>query len=436
MHIIHVGNMANKGTQALLTSDIAVLRDIVNREIHFSVSTTDIEGVKRLNLSLDAVLPPLVDIPYERADVFAKRFGFTRDSVTYKVFAVGSLMLMSIQALASAISAVFVKLGLKGFYRAEVLKAMKGSHIVISCSDENFKESASLLPVNIYWALTWWSMLFSRTWDVLAAKLLGKRIVMFPNSVGPFRTWLGLLIGKLALSKCDFILVREPISLGVVNSLGIRSHKRLTSDTVLLLTGTNKANLGNVSHPLVGVSPGFYAQSLSKTEANRYIVEHARVLDYVIEKYGFHVVFLPHYVSGFHNDDLDTSRQMLQQMRNKEQAEIVETSSVEAFKSILDCMDLVISSKMHPAVLATSGYVPTLCVAYDHKQSGFFQRLDLADCVLSIREFSYTGLLSRIEHIWDEKDRIKTILKKKIPPLQEDVRRAIRHALACCLDVE
>ena len=207
VHIIHVGNMVNKGTQALLKSDVSILREILGEDIILSVSTTDVNGVKRLNLPLNAVLPPLVDIPYEKADFYAKRLGFTRADLSYKVFAAGSLILMFFQILLSAFSAFLEKLGLRGIYRAHVLECMKNADVVVSYSDENFKESASLLPLNVYWILTWWSMLLSRTWDILTSRFLGKRVVMFPNSVGPFRTWLGVLLAKMALNMCNFILL-------------------------------------------------------------------------------------------------------------------------------------------------------------------------------------------------------------------------------------
>lgn len=436
VHIIHVGNMANKGTRALLKSDISVVRDIVNGDVAFSVSTTDIEGVKRLNLSLDAVLQPMVDIPYEKADAFAKRFGYTRASLKYKVFAIGSLIFMFVQALMSLLSVVLFKLGLKGFYRVNVLEHVKNSHVVVSYSDENFKEAASLLPLNVYWVLTWWSMLFSRTWDVLIAKFLGRRVVMFPNSIGPFRTRLGRFLSKLALNRFDCILVREPVSYDVVNSLGIRSPKRLTSDTTLLLIGTHSVTFESLSKPLVGVSPGFYSHSMSEKEIDKYIVAHARALDETIEKYGFSVVFLPHYVSGFRYDDLEVCRRILRRMRNKDRAKIVDLSCVEEFKSSLNQMDMVISSKMHPAVLATSGFVPTLCIAYDQKQTGFFQRLDLTDCVISIREVSYERLFLKISYVWNRKDEIRALLKEKIPSLQEDIRKAVKYALASFVEVK
>jgi len=125
VHIIHVGNMANKGTQALLISDVSIIREIVGDDVSISVSTTDVEGVRRLKLPLEAVTPPTVDIPYEKADFYARRFGFNRKSFRYKAVALISLFLMFIQLLLSVISVFLMKVGLKPVYRAGTLTSVK-----------------------------------------------------------------------------------------------------------------------------------------------------------------------------------------------------------------------------------------------------------------------------------------------------------------------
>ena len=428
--------MSNKGTQGLLKSDVSVIRDVVGGDVIFSVSTTDIEGVKRLNLSLEAVLPPMVDIPYERADSYAKKFGCLRDSFRYKVFALASLIFMFIQAFLSVVSLALDKIGLKAFYRPEVLKYVEDCDVIVSYSDENFKEAASLLPLNVYWIVTWWTMLASRMWEVLIAKSMGKPVVMFPNSVGPFRTWIGRFLSRLALNNFSFILVREPISYGLVNSLGIRTPKILTSDTALLFKSTHDTISNDLSNPVVGVSPGIYSHSFSERGVHKYVAAYAEALDRAIEKYGFSVVFMPHYVIGFRYDDLEVCELIVRRMKNKENATIVNASTVEEFKSFLNRMDMVISSKMHPAVLATSGYVPTLCIAYDHKQTGFFERLGLIECVIPIHEVSYERVLSKIGYVWSRREKIRALLKERVPVLQKDVRKAIKHAITAFAEVE
>lgn len=427
VHIIHVGNMANKGTQALLNSDVSLIRDVVGPNVEISVSTTDVEGVRKLDLSLEAVFSPIIDIPYEWADYYARRFGFSRASWKYKVFALWSLFFMPVQMLLSVVSVIFVKHGLRPIFRSDLLQLVKGSSVVVSYSDENFKEGTSLLPLNIYWILTWWSMLVSRMWDVLVAKFLGKPVVMFPNSVGPFRTWVGRILAWLALSNFNVVLIREPVSYEIVESLGIGVQKILTSDTALLLDSSDRNSVGGLSSPVLGVSAGIYSHSLSRNDVDRYIEAHARALDEAVRRYGFSVVFLPHYVSGFPSDDLEISKLILSRMKNK--AQIVDASDVRTFKSLLGQMDIVVSSKMHPAVLAVASCVPTVCIAYDHKQVGFFERLCLRGCVLPVYAVSEEALLSRISHVWGMRDDIKAKLKERVPLLKADIKTAVERVL-------
>lgn len=430
VHIIHVGNMNNKGTRALLKSDVYLVNEIFNGDVFFSVSTTDIEGVRSLNLPFAEILPPIVDIPYEAADHLAKKFGYSRDELKYKVFALASLFYMFVQAVLSVISIIFVQAGLRAFYRAKVINQIKNCDLVVSCSNENFKESASLLPLNFYWVITWWSMLFERAWEILAAKFLGKSVVMFPNSVGPFRTWIGRFLSKLSLNSCDHILVREPISYEIVKSLSIRSPKILTFETTLLFKSMGDSSFDNYSNPVIGVSPGIYSHSLSEKEVYEYVLAHAKVLDRAVEKYGLSVVFLPHYISGFRYDDLEISKLIFSEMKNASKARIVNMDTVDEFKSLIDRMDMAISSKMHPAVLATSGCVPTLCIAYDHKQTGFFRALGLSECVIPLRDLSYEKLLSKMDYVWNRRDEIRSLLKERIPKLQEHVKNSIKKVMS------
>jgi len=428
IHIIHVGNMNNKGTQALLKSDVNLIKEILGN-VYISVSTNDVEGVRKLNLPLDDVLPTIIDIPYEVADRQAKRFRYSRDESKYRVYALASFLYMFIQAVFSVISVVSVKAGSRALYRTELVNHIKECDLVVSCSDENFKESASLLPLNIYWVLAWWSVLFERTWEILVAKSLGKPVVMLPNSVGPFRTWIGRFLSRLSLNNCDCLLVREPTSYGIVKSLRIRSPKILTFDTALLFKTEGGLSSTDFSSPVIAVSPGIYSHALSENEVHDYVKAHAKALDKAIEEHELLVVFLPHFISGFQYDDLDMSRLILREMRNSSKAKILVTDTVEELKSKIDQMDMVISSKMHPAVLAISGYVPTLCIAYDHKQTAFFMELGLGKCVIRLRELSYGILVSKIDYVWNNRDEIGTQLAERIPKLQKHTRESIKQAL-------
>jgi len=428
IHFLHVGHMSNKGTQGLFKTDVTYLKNMLTDDVSISVSTTDIEGVKKLNLTLDFVLPSLIDIPYERADSFAKKHKITRESYLYKLVALIFLLYMPIQAILSLISAYFIKLGLPGIYRNNVLKSMFYSDLIISSSDEIYKETSSLLPITIIWRITWWSMLFSKGWDVFISKIFNKPIIMFPNSVGPFKTRLGRSIALFALRRYELIIVREPISFDVVKSLELPSKLILTTDMAVLFA-EGKESRDWVPRNEIGVCPGIYSRALSEDRELDYIITHARVLDKIIEKYGMRVKFVPHYISGFKNDDLDISKKIQENMKFKEHTELIITDSVDDFRSILLKFDLVISSKMHPAVFSTSGYVPTICVAYDHKQIGFFNILDMSEFVISLQNINYSIMLNKIEKMIDHLEDIQVKLYKKMINLKEKQRKAIKEVI-------
>jgi polysaccharide pyruvyl transferase WcaK-like protein len=421
--------MNNRGAEALLKSDIHAINDIITGHVSISVSTTDIKGVKELGLPLNATLPPLIDIPYEWTDLLAKRHQFGRNTLRYKVCAMASLVRMFVQVTFVILSSVCIRFKLRPFYRPLVTRHLKESDIIVSCSDENFKEGALLLPLNIYWILTWWPMLTARTLEVLVARFFGKPIVMFPNSVGPFRTLISRFIARLALNSFSIILTRDSISYETVRSLGIRSPRLLTYDTALLFNPMFRKAPIDLSSPTIGVAAGVYSHSVSSDEVERYIVSHAEALDETIEKYGVNIVFLPHYVSGLENDDFEISERIVSKMRHKSQARIIRTKTAEEFKSLLEQADMVISSKMHPAVLATSAYIPTLCIAYDHKQLGFFESLGLSNCVISLREVTSKRLSLKIDFVWNRKEEIRVLLSGQIPVLRKNVMKAMRQAI-------
>ena len=85
---------------------------------------------------------------------------------------------------------------------------------------------------------------------------------------------------------------------------------------------------------------------------------------------------------------------------------------------------------MHPAILAVLGYVPVLCISYDHKQTGFFQRLNMNECTLNIRNVSYEGLSSKIDEIWSQRYTIAESLKQQIPQWQKNLKLSIQKVVS------
>jgi len=429
--IIHVGSVVNKGTYALLKSEVSELQKLYP-EIEISISCADPETLKRVEPTL-RVFPPLVDIPFIRADAKARAKGYGRGSWKYKFDVLLQVFLMILQAFLSMISVILMKLNLRPIYRSDVLEQFKGADIIISTSDESFKEGSSNLPFNMIWMLTWWCMLFSRMWDIIVARRVSKKpIVIFPSSVGPFRTLVGRFISKIVFNSVNLILLRETHSLEFF-SANIKTPVVVAADTALLFEPNQVEIHYQLVKPAIGVSPGFYYRSLTNCEQDKYISAHSEALDYLIEKYGFNVVFLPHNVTGFEYDDLMVSEMILEHMLRKDKSRIISVKTAEEFKHYLKEVEFLISSKMHPAVLASTSNIPTIAIVYDHKQTGFFEQIGLKDYIININKVSRDELLSKIELMLKKKEKIKEELTQIIPALQGQLRRKIRKTVEALL---
>ena len=429
IQIIHVGSMTNKGTQALLKSEVSMLRETFN-DAEIFVSTMDVDGVNMLGPPLENVIPGLIDVPYKKAGLRAKRLSYGRHTIKFKVDLLAHLFFVPLQAFIAFASSVLRRAGVGALYRAEVVDAFKNCDLVISTSDENFKEGNLRLPFNIAWMVTWWSLLFVRTCEVvIAKKIFKKRVIVFPNSVGPFRTFVGRLLARIAFKNVDLLLLRDQTSVANVKSLGVKTPTILTTDAAIIFKASVKNNLEKLETPTIGVVAGAYFNALKENEIKKYVAAHAKALDYMINKYDVSVVFLPHAVTGFKNDDYDMCASVLQRMQCKRKAKMIFVKNVDEYKLLLAQLDMLVSSKMHPAVLAASSTVPALYVVYDHKQTGFFEQLGLLDHCLDITAISYSCLVRKMESLWNSRKKVRRLLSQRTPELQENVKKAIRKAV-------
>jgi colanic acid/amylovoran biosynthesis protein len=327
-----------------------------------------------------------------------------------------------------------MKIGLGGFYRRKLMKRIQECDVVISGSDENFKEAASLLPTNLIWKLTWLSILFVRTMEMVVVKYLGKPTILFPNSVGPFRSGFGKYLANTVFNSFDYIIIREPVSWDILQSLNIDRPKKLTSDAALLFKPRGQPPKDLTTKPTLCICPGVYNQALSDEELDNYIYAHSYAADYAVKEFDLDVVFMPHFITGFEMDDLGISKIIHERMEKKDRASITVVEDLDEFKYRINNMTMVISSKMHPAVLGVSGFVPTLCVAYDHKQIGFFNNLEMPECLVEIGNISSEALVDILDHIWSNKESIRTELNVKIPELQKIIRNTMEESLFSLLE--
>jgi len=79
---------------------------------------------------------------------------------------------------------------------------------------------------------------------------------------------------------------------------------------------------------------------------------------------------------------------------------------------------------MHANTSALSMHIPTIAISYSHKTDGLMNLMGLGEFVLPLNNLNAIQLINKTEDAYRNRDRIKEVLKQKIPILQKMAMRA------------
>jgi colanic acid/amylovoran biosynthesis protein len=275
---------------------------------------------------------------------------------------------------------------------------------------------------------------FVSCYGILLCKFLNKPIVIYAQSIGPFKTKLTKSLSKFCLNRVDLLIVRDEITKNYLQKIGISNTIHFTADSAFLLEPSHyekiraillKENIDISDRPIIGISASLlmYDRERKKNNQNSeksYIILMAKTVDYLVERLNAQIVFVPHVTREESVDDRFVARKIYEIAKHKDKIRLINTAySPVELKGIIGQCDLFIGARMHANIAATSMCVPTLAIAYSHKSSGIMRMLGMEKHVLDFRKVTFDEMTSRIDDLWINRVRIKTELEKKIPRVKE-----------------
>ncbi|GAW93127.1 polysaccharide pyruvyl transferase CsaB [Calderihabitans maritimus] len=261
---------------------------------------------------------------------------------------------------------------------------------------------------------------------IAVARLLGKRVMIYAQGIGPINTLPGKWLTRLAVNRVDLITVRDEESGLFLKQLGVtRPSIKVTADPVLGLDSDRIQsvsfaglfpNLMEKGAPLAGIS----VRKWKGWEEARLIF--ARVGDRLVER-GWKVIFLPMHFP----EDLNACRETASLM--KEDSAILEQQpSVETLLGIMQGMDLVIGMRLHALILAAVARVPIIGVSYDPKIDSFIKMTGQINAG-RVEEITPEQLVKAVEWGLDRREELKERLEHVLPDLRYRARENTRQAV-------
>ena len=207
---------------------------------------------------------------------------------------------------------------------------------------------------------------------IYLALILGKKVIIFSQGIGPINSKLGRFLTKTALKHCYKISVRDQKSMELLKKWGI--HSELVKDPVFDLDLPQKHKKG-----IVGVQLRNYptlTEDFLKALADEIV---KRFPDKKIEIFSFQ-----------DSIDLDICERFGRMLNKKglENTEILKNLSIrDVFEKVSD-LEYMIGMRFHANVVAIKCGVKTLAINYDIKVKKLAEEYHLPIIELNKRDFT------------------------------------------------
>ncbi len=303
--------------------------------------------------------------------------------------------------------------------RDPVLRAYYQAVYVVSLSEgDSFAETYGL------------RRLLKHSFYQLPAIALGKPLILFPQTIGPFYSRLGKFIARYILNRARVVMSREPSSTEIARDM-MRNPNRLVerSDMAFLMEPTPvDVPLFRRIHKFVGINVSgllYYGAGGQKLPwaVDKYRSFVHQLVSQFVRKEGIPVILIPHVNSpASKTDDLRACQETWVSLDTdvQESVHILEDSlSAQELKYLIGQADFFVGSRMHACIAAISMGVAAAAVSYSHKFQGVFAQLGLEELVHEPSEYSVDDMLQRIHESYIARGQISELLRTTIPSARQ-----------------
>lgn len=251
-----------------------------------------------------------------------------------------------------------------------------------------------------YFNDAWPDMLRSRYVEIDLARSVGTPVVIYGQTLGPFsKATIDRSLSRY-LSYVTKIAFRDAQSLKVLEAAGVPENKRLLSaDEANLLAVRLPLEAKRVGRRVIGVmiqkfrphlGPSGPSPAGSIPDEGSYVQRIVEALGSVASKNpDIDYLFIPST-----RWDESTVRRVADELKRNYVGRVKLISDPTADQFIRACqnVDLMVSTNMHPIILAATAGVPSVAISYHYKLDDFMASISLGEYIRRIDDFSSLDL--------------------------------------------
>lgn len=259
-------------------------------------------------------------------------------------------------------------------------------------------------------------------WIIRLALMLGKKVMLYANGIGPLHSVRNKARARSVLNKVDLITLRDMASYDELAGLGVNKPViKVTADPAFRLE-PGEAAFENTDipgdKPLMCVSVREWKYASGDFEE---VISAA--CDYAAEKYGMHTVFLPMQPQA---DSEITAR--ISAKMNSDSTVIGADYDIEKLLGLFGKMTMCIGMRLHTLIYSAVACVPLVGIVYDPKVSGFLDYIGM-DNYCDVTKLTFDGLKAAVDRCMADYDVQKAELAQKRAGLREKAKQNAELAI-------
>lgn len=292
--------------------------------------------------------------------------------------------------------------------------------------------------INDFYSPTNWG----RLWGMYFAKLLGKSVVIYGQSIGPLEKFFNRIVSKFVLNKIDVITLRDNKSKEILSNIGInRPIIKVTGDAAFAMPVNNyktlRKNCCDISPELklngsdlkISISIREWRHYNDQDGHSKYLKSVAALVDWLIATKKAKVFFASTCTGfgGYHFDDRVVAYQVVDYIEGAswENPSILSGEyTPQELVWFYSKMNLHIGTRMHSNILAILAKTPVFAIAYEFKTNELMRFFGLENYVADINNMDGATLIEKADKALENRYKIKGKIQVKLPQMLERAEKS------------
>ncbi len=269
---------------------------------------------------------------------------------------------------------------------------------------------------------------------IFLAALLGKKVIIFGQGIGPVTGQINRRLLKWSTSKASLILVRDEDSKNLLVALGLKKEINVMPDTVFALHNfynikpqEQKESDNKSIQKRVPASVGFAPAGSGKG----YLQEMAAALAEMVKIWHCQVVLLACFPSQDEQACLEVQRILVEERG-------IDLGKISLIKDLLpppkalqifEQLDLLLGVRLHSLILATITQTPFLAISYNPKIDAFLKTIAQQPAG-KMDDFNKEALVLKTQELWQNRKEVSRHLGEQAREFSSQVEMAVQVMLA------